>query len=121
MRQFLVMLMLLVMPFRGFIGDGMAYEMLATNQDAASKSQMTSAPHPLTTVERTPCHTDSASGMEETLSQSQCTTCQVCHLSAMLDHLTCARLPLQGSAAPAQSLAFWHSAEPQRQAKPPVL
>ncbi len=119
--------MLFLMPIRGFIGDAMAYDMLISGKNSASMvsvrvvSAATSEQADIAPAGQHPCHMDAAASPSDDSQQSQCTTCQACHFSALVDHLTCTRLPLQGSAAPAQSLAFWHSAEPQRQAKPPVL
>ncbi len=122
MRKIFIIVMLLLMPIRGLIGDAMAYDMLISGKNSALMvSATTSEQADVAPAGQHPCHMDAAASPSDDSQQSQCTTCQVCHFSALVDHLTCARLPLQGSAAPAQSLAFWHSAEPQRQAKPPVL
>jgi cytochrome c553 len=121
-RKIFIVVMLLLMPIRGFIGDAMAYDMLISGKNPALMvSAATSEQADIAPAGQHPCHMDAAASPSDDSQQSQCTTCQACHFSALVDHLTHARLPSQPSAAPAQLLAFWHSAELQRQAKPPVL
>jgi hypothetical protein len=121
-RKIFVIVMLLLMPIRGFIGDAMAYDMLISgNSSALAVSAVITEQAEAASIGKHPCHMDASSALDDDSQQNQCTSCQACHFSALLDHLTRSRLHSQSNATPVQTLAFWHSAELQRQAKPPVL
>jgi hypothetical protein len=121
-RKIFIIAMLLLMPIRGFIGDAMAYDMLLSGKNSVpAASAVFTERVEIAPAGKHPCHMDASSAPRDDSQQGQCTSCQACHFSALVDHLAHPRLSSQCSAAPVQSLAFWHSAELQRQVKPPVL
>jgi hypothetical protein len=124
MRKFLAISLLFLMSIRGFVGDAMAYEMLLSDQKSTPSAQVQlvdTEPNAKAETEHFPCHMDSASPVYAESDLSQCTTCQVCHLSAVLYSNDAVALTLSCNAAPTQALAIWHSADLKRPAKTPVL
>lgn len=143
MRRFLLILMLLLLPLRGLMGDAMAYSMLPPAlHEAPVNSENTTksiANYLIPTSEKieksdlnnaddivqSPCHSAEASGDSTNNStsteSSQCTTCQVCHLTTFLPLSSISGLAHTVVDLPSQAIALWHSAEPRRIAKTPVV
>jgi hypothetical protein len=140
MRRFLVLLMLLMLPIRGLVGDAMAYSMVPltptkTQNQAASPRHITPeniANYSISTSEniekngvitnvKPPCHTDSTSTEYTNTEPQQCNTCEVCHLSvavALVYGQNKVHSPTQPTV---QSASAWHSAEPRLIAKTPIV
>jgi hypothetical protein len=142
MRNWLVIVMLFLLPLRGLVGDAMAYSMLpspATTGTAQEKaSHWTVVPalfssassflqhiSPTSTVvdnaTSPPCHSAAMQADEQNGTTSQCTTCQVCHLSAAASVQTLAPLLHTSHVAPLQHTLPWHSAEPRLLLKTPIF
>jgi hypothetical protein len=122
MRTILIIAMLLLMPIRGFIGDAMAYEMLASDLKSVSLLEVTTPKSDIKqAAEHSPCHAESSASLDDEPGHSNCTACQACHYNAVIYADSSARLATANHAAPAQLLSFWHSAELVRLIKPPVL
>jgi hypothetical protein len=139
MRRWFVIFMLFLLPIRGLVGDAMAYSMLpagmpasaevvqhATNTVAAYAGSIkanNSFEHENMTsnTAKPPCHMDVVAANEADLQQSQCTTCQACHLSAATPMQLPEGILHTTAAAPTQRTALWTSAEPRLLAKTPVL
>jgi hypothetical protein len=113
MRRWLIIFMLFLLPIRGLVGDAMAYSMLPMGMPVSSEV-VQSEPTP-------PCHTSMAAANDAGTQQSQCTTCQACHLSAATPMQLPEGILHTTAAAPTQRTAFWISADLRLLAKPPVL
>jgi hypothetical protein len=127
MRKFFIVFMLLLLPLRGWMGDAMAYSMLPDAMDSiAASARLSSASsgldHPKMQMAM-PCHeiASSDAAQDNTPAQSQCNSCQVCHLSTFVSPSFATPAVLQHQAPPAHVHTVWASADLARQAKPPVL
>ncbi len=113
--------MLLVLPIRGFVGDAMAYSMMPM-QIQASIALQAAAETPKQATTMMPCHEISGSAsVDDPSGVQQCTTCQMCHLTATYPFQAIAGLLSTATALPVQYATFWHSAEQRLSVKPPVL
>ncbi len=121
MRKWFVILMLLVLPIRGFVGDAMAYSMTPVQIQTYVDLQAT-AEAPQQEATKMPCHETSGLAQTDVASDvQQCTTCQMCHLTATYPFQAIASLSSTATALPVQYASFWHSAEQRLSVKPPVL
>ena len=145
MRRFLLIAMIIMLPLRGMVGDAMAMQMTSQPfaQAVASEAVATDsvAVHAYPTkdignldtqiaVQKTsgmPCHDmlgQDVSGTDDAAQQSSsnaCTSCQVCHLSALTSgSVTSVSV---NTAHPALAFAphYWASAELSQSTKPPVF
>jgi hypothetical protein len=142
MRRWLIIFMLFLLPIRGLVGDAMAYSMLpagmpasadeiqhAANSVAAyahSKKATSILVHENVTqnTAKPPCHMEMAAAdasNDADTTQSQCTTCQACHLSAAIPMQLPGGILHTTAAAPSQRSAHWISADLRLLAKTPVL
>jgi hypothetical protein len=150
MRHRLLIFLILLLPIRGLVGDAMAYSMLPSSLHNAPAVHSVPAVEPTSATDIAaayaifhwvsgslgaadgraknagstaiaPCHM-AAGQLDATEStQSQCTSCQVCHLSVAALGQVPAGLLQTASALPQHQQALWHSAEPRSIAKTPVL
>jgi hypothetical protein len=122
MRKVFVICMLLLMPFRGFVGDAMAYEMLLSDPHSAPATQGVAAkPDSKQITQRVPCHTENAPALDDEPQQSKCTVCEVCHSSMAIDSGSFSGFNSPNKPAPLLSSSIWLSAELLRITKPPVF
>lgn len=140
MRRWFVILMLFILPVRGFIGDAMAYSMLGTPTQAALASQnVTNAPGYASTIaangymqsvsidsqlaqSKMPCHdANEAMQTDNALDKQQCSACEVCHMTVTYPFQANSSLVIAPAAPPVQHASSWHSAELRLSIKPPVL
>lgn len=143
MRRALLIFMLFLLPIRGLVGDAMAYSMLpaALHSAPAAQEVTTNSVAALAifhwatalfghenmaaegsgAAAAAPCHMAAAQADSTDTAQSQCTSCQVCHLSVTTLLQVHSHLLQTASALPQQRQALWHSAEPRLIAKTPVL
>lgn len=129
--------MLLLLPIRGWVGDAMAYSMLPTGQQPAQVAtqvamhsgaayatiERANGPldqeNPLPAASAHPCHTDASAADDS--AQHQCSSCQVCHLSAATPMQLPSAMLHTSAQLPAQRAAQWVSADPRLLAKTPVV
>jgi hypothetical protein len=142
MRRWLIIFMLFLLPIRVLVGDAMAYSMLpaaipASGEAAQSAMNTVAAYAHMTRTTSTfeheniahstakpPCHMEmsAADASNDTdATQSQCTTCQACHLSAAIPMQLPGGILHTTAAAPSQRSAHWISADLRLLAKTPVL
>ena len=143
---FLLALMIAMLPLRGWLGDAMAVEMaskhLAVAAQAVATHSVAAGAHSMPTLgdfdnQKTvskmsgmPCHdmADPAAndvagteGAAPQTSNTTCTSCQVCHLSALcVNGITTVAVQVPHSPL-AFAPQFWASAELPQATKPPVL
>jgi hypothetical protein len=134
MRRWFIVLMVLLMPIRGIMGDAMAYAMVSGMPASQTMVQMHSAasqPAANTAASRAasntmPCHMGklAKSDMQQPQDNnttSTCSACQVCHASVLPLFTVAPALLALPSTAPAYTALAWHSAEPRQLAKNPIL
>jgi hypothetical protein len=139
MRRCLVIFMLFLLPIRALMGDAMAYSMLPAAAQAGGGAQQTTpnlgASHaifywasslmehekPAELAPQHPCHTDMASADDQGTTQSQCSTCQACHLVSATPEQLHTDLLQTTAAQPQQRPALWCSADARLLAKTPVF
>ncbi|MGA8516459.1 MAG: hypothetical protein WB821_16980 [Burkholderiaceae bacterium] len=139
MRRFLVIFMLFLLPLRGLVGDAMAYSMLPAGMPVHNQVTQNAidsvAINDLTTgtsstiahqnsapgSAKQPCHMDMAAADDTDAAQSQCTTCQACHLSTATPLQWPCGILQNLAALPTQRVAHWTSAEARLLAKTPIL
>jgi hypothetical protein len=133
MRRALFSLLILLIAFRGMVGDAMAYGMTsglmqqslqnvnATESIAARADSMPAIGHLSSeNMASMPCHEASDDAPADAASHA-CTTCQVCHLTASLpsSFVSLSAQPLRNVQTAWQRT--WNSAELQPTQKPPIL
>jgi hypothetical protein len=139
MRRWLVIFMLFLLPLRGLVGDAMAYSMLPAGMPASGEVAQNATKYVATYVHSTgtssmfehenaaqttsqpPCHMDMAVSEDAGTPQSQCTTCQACHLSVAIPMQLPDGILHTTAVAPVQRTAFWIGADLRLLAKTPVL
>jgi hypothetical protein len=109
MRRFFFSLLIVIIAFRGMVGDVMAVGMASAPMQSSEQAQ-----HVM------PCH-DAAETDDQGALFGQCKTCQVCHLSACLTPSITANLDRLSIAAPLLRSESFASAEALRASKPPIL
>ena len=131
MRRWFILIMIALLPIRGWVGDVMAADMVT--QRLATLAQVTvMAPQPAdaTADPHADCHGKAAahspasppaghSDMAVT-DCGNCTSCQVCHSVAMVMAPGVAAVAPAHSAAPTLRGTHFASAEPARGFKPPI-
>jgi hypothetical protein len=126
MRRWFAILMLLLLPIRGLVGDAMAYSMLPmplqTPQPVATQVMQIVQMKQAAAERKMPCHEANDASQEGNPADApQCTTCQVCHLTMSYPMQSANALQLTAAAPPVQHASTWHSAELRLSVKPPVL
>ncbi len=149
MRRFIFILMIALLPLRGWMGDAMAYGMVqAMAQQGLQAAQAISSDATFTEANNDhmaltsgsnsvnienmatpalaahPCHsadTPSATSSTDAPVSNACTVCQVCHLTASLPQPLCTLLQARSSTLAAQPPLLWASADLSVLTKPPVL
>jgi hypothetical protein len=139
MRRFLLIFMLFLLPLRGLVGDAMAYSMLPNAPQTAGSVQSdtinlvaaraifywASSPFeqekPVETAVQHPCHTDMAAADDTDAVQSQCSTCQACHLVVATPVQSPSGLLHTTAAAPRERPVLWRSADARLPTKTPLL
>ncbi len=142
MRHFIFVLLIALLPLRGWMGDAMAVSMLAQSINAASSTgeiatiieanndhmTLTFASNASKNATQAgtghPCHgmdaaTDSVA--LETPAVNACTACQVCHLTASLPQPPPLLVQVRAHTLASQPPALWASADLSALTKPPVL
>lgn len=124
MSRWFVVLMIALLPLRGWVGEAMAGQMIA--QQLAAVAQATTPADDAATGAHTDCHgqvtADAPPAAEASSSMDcgSCTSCQVCHSVAMAAPALTAAAPLQPHPAlPAYGRQF-ASAERSPGFKPPI-
>ncbi len=144
----LVAIMIIMLPLRGLMGDAMAVQMGTAHLAQAAASA--SATHLVAALEYStlasgqfnqktvaskaatkPCHTvagldvqtvdDAAPQKASSTQNTTCTSCQVCHLSAVTVDRVASVAVVLAQAPLAFAPQYWVSAELSQLTKPPVL
>jgi hypothetical protein len=133
MRRFVLTLMIVLLPLRGWVGDAMAMDFAAGTQDSTVFAIESEAHHAHPAMADAASHAentmhadcpDHAASPDDTLQAASdcdnCTACQICHAVALtptLPQLTSAALP---AAQPPAAAPLFASAERAPGFKPPI-
>ena len=123
MKKFAINLLILLTAFQGMVGSAMAYGMMQEASEIIAINEYSTLAsgqfdHKNSSV--MPCH----SAVDEDITAhaaGQCTTCQICHLSAELTQPTLSFSLLLTSAPVATFAESYTSADPLRIVEPPIL
>jgi cytochrome c553 len=121
MRRFLFILMIALLPLRGWMGEAMATEMAAMNIVAA---QSTNTP---ATADMTPeksmsdCDMHKVNKADSSETQSTCTHCQACHATGLVSALQITNFDQVRYAQPLAQNSQFASASIAHSQKPPIL
>jgi hypothetical protein len=121
MRRFIFILMIALLPLRGWMGEAMATEMAAINLIAA---QATKTPDTINLPfenSMPDCDMHQSKTQDESGSNQRCTDCQACHLVGALNTVQKHRFLGIVHAEPIAFLTRYVSAEPNLAQKPPIL
>ena len=130
MRRVFLILLTLLLPLRGMVGDAMAVQMMVPTisgvsvvENSLQKAGASAAKAGALGFEKLsamPCHdvVDTPSGVS---APDGCASCEVCHLSAFVTTLLPASVAISAEAKPASPVVQLVSAELTQFAKPPIL
>ncbi len=131
MRRWFILIMIALLPIRGWVGDVMAADMVTQRMAAAAQVPVQAQqPAPAAADSHADCHGNAAAdspasqpaGDSNTAAADcgNCTSCQVCHAVAMAVTPGVDPVAPAHSAAPPLRGTHFASAEPARGFKPPI-
>ncbi len=128
MRRFVLILMLVLLPLRGWVGEAMAMDMLAQSavaiQNVAATAHHISANGTFDTEMQAPCHGASPEAAASTAPGSSpcgtCPLCQMCHTVAAPAPFTTLPTAWLPHAQPTTGHARFASAPAAFALKPPI-
>ncbi len=124
MRRFIFLLMIALLPLRGWMGEAMATEMAATNL-IATKAINTPATADINTIKSiSDCdmHKSNASDTTVTMTEKpSCTHCQACHATGLINTVQIASFDQVQYAQPLAQASQFASASIANSQKPPIL
>ncbi len=124
MRRFIFILMIALLPLRGWMGEAMATDMAAMHliavqaintpatDDLSSKNEMHSM---------TDCDMHKTQSAEKTSAKSSCTHCQACHATGLVSTVQIASFDQVQYAPPLAQNSQFASANIAHSQKPPIL
>lgn len=130
MRRWFLLIMIALLPIRGWVGDVMAAEMVTQRIAAAAQVPVQAQPSAPADDSHADCHGKAAA--HNPVSQpaddsntaatdcGNCTSCQVCHSVVMAPTAGAEPMAPTHSAAPPLRGTHFASAEPARGFKPPI-
>lgn len=130
MRRFIFILMIALLPLRGWMGEAMATEMAATKFTTAKSVKMTSeviVSHGKSMVDvASPvtlagCDTHADQASDQDTAAESCTHCQACHAAALVETVQLAELHPHINILPQVYATHPGSADRQLSQKPPIL
>lgn len=120
MRRWLFVLLIVLLPLRGWMGEAMAAQMAAQSHAPAGAAAHTAA------GDCAGHHADAEAAAPSVLQGSQqameagCAACQACSTMALAFSHAPIPAPVFGTAPPVQSAVIFASAEPAPADKPPI-
>lgn len=127
MRILILVLAILLLPLRGWIGDAMATQVAvqAVRGTPAAATSALEAPHAMHSMEGM-AHDEAAPDEPHAQDasshdcQSTCSSCQLCHSVAMTFQVAVPMLSEAPRGAPAGAISTFASADTARGLKPPI-
>lgn len=130
MRRFIFILMIALLPLRGWMGEAMATEMASVKLSAVKSVKMTSetrishaqniANAELPAV-LSSCDTHLDKTVDQNSKVESCTHCQACHAAALIETVQTADLHPRINLMPHDFVTQLSSADRQLSQKPPIL
>ncbi len=132
MHRIVFILMIALLPLRGWLGEAMATDMASINFIAAKESNTLSTGKKYQNMMLTDCHMQqnvsahqsnnpSDDRSEETQSQTSCNSCQACHASGLVNSFHGIPSVATHSSVPLAHIARLTSASVALGQKPPIL
>jgi hypothetical protein len=123
-RRFIFVLMIALLPLRGWMGEAMATEMAATYL-IASQTLNTSTKNTLTTIKNmSDCDMHAsltADNVDNTTANLSCTHCQACHASGLVGTVQTTSLDKVQYKQPLANTSQFSSANIAHSQKPPIF
>ena len=124
MRRLILILMLVLLPLRGWVGEAMAMEMLAQQavaiENIATNARHTSVDDTFGTEIKADCHGAAEALDPGTSACGTCQLCQICHTVAAPAPFFALPAPWLPHAQPTTGLARFASAPAAFALKPPI-
>ena len=120
MRRFIFILMIALLPLRGWMGEAMATEM-ATTKFTTVASHVKNMADAASSVALTGCDTHIDSAFDQNSPTESCTHCQACHAAALIETVQTADLHPRINLMPHDFVTQLSSADRQLSQKPPIL
>ena len=124
MRRIVFILMIALLPIRGWLGEAMATDMAAMNLIAnqAINTMATGQKHNESSMPDCDMHKNmDASQSEEVQTQSTCNSCQACHATGLVNTIPVIQSVTARSVVPLAHIAQLASASIALGQKPPIL
>lgn len=132
MRRFMFILMIALLPLRGWMGEAMATDMAVTKFTTAKSVKMTSEVRvshvknmadvaSASPVMLAGCDTHAEQASDQDTAVESCTHCQACHAAALVETAQLAQLHPRINILPQVYATHPGSADRQLSQKPPIL
>ena len=124
MRRFIFILMIALLPLRGWMGEAMATEMAASNLIAIKtiNTQATADFSVIKSMSDCDMHKSNTSDtIVTTTAKDSCTHCQACHAAGLVSTVQIASLDQVQYAQPLAQVSQFVSASIAHNQKPPIL
>ena len=121
MRRFLFILMIALLPLRGWMGEAMATEMAAMNIVAAQATNMRSTADLSENINMSDCDMHKTAKAESSEMNSTCTHCQACHATGLASAVQITPIDQVQYAQPLAQNSQFASANIAHSQKPPIL
>jgi cytochrome c553 len=121
MRRFLFILMIALLPLRGWMGEAMATEMAAINIVAAQATNTPAEADITPEMSISDCDMHKAAKTDSSKTQSSCTHCQACHATGLVSAIQITNFDPVRYAQPLAQATQFASANIAPSQKPPIL
>jgi cytochrome c553 len=121
MRRFIFILMIAVLPLRGWMGEAMATEMAAINIIAAQAANTPATADITREISMSDCDMHKAAKADSSETQSTCTHCQACHATGLVSAVQITSFDQVRYAQPLAQNSQFASANIAHSQKPPIL
>ncbi len=140
MRRFIFILMIALLPLRGWMGEAMATEMAtmhliavqatntpadatfnATTEDFSSVSSISASAMPADCEMHAKAVSDASEASDASASNQSCTHCQSCHAAGLVCAVQIISAVTTHNPAPAAHVSLYASAKLALSQKPPIL
>jgi cytochrome c553 len=121
MRRFIFILMIALLPLRGWMGEAMATEMAAMNVVATQAANMGSAADITPVQSMSDCDMHKATKADSSEMKSTCTHCQACHATGLVSAVQISSFDQVRYAQPRAQTSQFASASIAHSQKPPIL
>jgi cytochrome c553 len=121
MRRFIFILMILLLPLRGWMGEAMATEMAAINIIAIKAENKPASIDIKVEKSMSDCDMHKTAETESSSAKSTCTHCQACHATGLVSTVEITSFGQVQYAQPLAQLSQFASASIAHSQKPPIF